>query len=271
MRKIRLSVVIPWLVAGLLALGLAWLFHGFTKYRVENPPSVPKTSLTSAGSGLIADLRFEEADGIVARDSSPLGNLGTLGRFLGYPWFGLPQRVDGVKGRALQFGGRNWVSVANSADTSAETFTVTVWVWQEPGEIRLSDKFVPTIAAKSRWPINGWWLCTDVNSRFIDMGILHDQGFEHVKSGYELPPGEWHHLAVTMDNLKHEVAFYVDGKMFGPLHTQVKTWLTNHDLDLYIADYDGTAKWPWKGKIDDFRFYNTILTAEQVAAVYRGD
>jgi hypothetical protein len=187
--------------------------------------------------------------------------------------FGYPKLVDGKVARALEFKGRQWVSAGNDQCFVAEQSTLAAWVWQESDDEQAAP--VPTIMAKSSWPTNGWWLCSTTQgiqaaSRYIDVGIAWGNGLKHVESGYQLPLREWHHIAVTLDNLNHQAQFYIDGKPFGPLHINVPRWLTNWDHDLFVGEYDGSGRWPWVGKLDEVRFYNRVLTAPEIASVFSG-
>jgi len=48
----------------------------------------------------------------------------------------------------------------------------------------------------------------------------------------------------------------------------VNKWLTNWNHDMFIGGYDGSGRWPWFGKLDDVRYYNTILTPEEIFSIY---
>jgi hypothetical protein len=124
--------------------------------------------------------------------------------------------------------------------------------------------------SKSSWPFyDGWWLCSAKQGvRDIDVGIAWGNGFTHIKSGYQLPLREWHHIAVSMDNLRHEAQFYIDGKIYGAKHKNVPNWLVNWNHDLFLGEYDGSGRWPWFGKLEDVRFYNKVLSNEEAQKIY---
>jgi len=42
----------------------------------------------------------------------------------------------------------------------------------------------------------------------------------------------------------------------------------NWNHDLFIGDYDGSGRWPWDGKLDEARYYNKILSKEDIYRIY---
>ncbi len=239
----------------------------YSQYRNEPPISSASAEKCTA-NGLVAHWKFDEAVGGITPDTGSFNNPGRFkywfrDRFGFY--FGEPSVIKAVDGNGLEFRGKQWVSGGNNSCFATEAFTISVWVWQDR-----DDMEIPTIMAKSSWPFyNGWWLCSTTQGvRDIDVGISWGNGFAHVKSGYQLPLKEWHHIAVSMDNTRHEAQFYIDGKAFGSKHTNVPNWLVNWNHDLFLGEYDGSGRWPWFGKLDDVRFYNKVLSAEEAQAIY---
>lgn len=226
---------------------------------------------------------FDEVGGNQTPDQSGNNNSGTLGSLFddhriffpipsSFRSWALPDQVPGVGGKALRFGGKNWVHGGNKGCYSSEKFTLSLWAWMDP-PLPVTEKSwkVPTLAAKSQWPGNGWWLCTQPNTANIDMAISWGAKRRHLHSGYAMPSNEWHHIAVTMDNEAREARFFIDGAPYGEKHVNVEKWIANWDQNLYVGDYDGTAKWPWFGRIDNVRFYNTVLPPEDILAIYQGE
>jgi hypothetical protein len=48
---------------------------------------------------------------------------------------------------------------------------------------------------------------------FIDISIAWGNDCARVKSGYQLPIRECHHIVVSMDNIRHEAQFYIYKKI----------------------------------------------------------
>ncbi len=241
-------------------------------YRERQPPEAPFKTGVCTGSGLVAQFRFDEIHGRTTPNAAGgvPGILRTkvapISRFL----FGDARLVEGKVGKAVELRARQWIAAGNNDCFTTDALSLAAWIWQETDDPR--DTEVPTIMAKSHWPFDGWWLASTTKgfqkeSRFIDVGIAWGSGYTHVESGYQLPLKEWHHVAVALDNPRHEAQFYVDGKPWGPRQTGVPAWVTNWDHELLIGDYDGSCRWPWYGKLDDVRVYNRLVTAEEVAAM----
>lgn len=220
---------------------------------------------------MVAHWRFDETRGSSTPDDSGAGNDGTFGIPLQpFAEYRFPRAIvaPGRIGNALEFQKRQWVLGENSACFASEQVSVMAWVWLE------TVSGAPTIAAKSAWPLDGWWLMTTNmptfgSERYLELGIAWGSGWGHVKSGYQLPLREWHHVAVTMDNALQEVQFFIDGKPYGEKHTDVHKWLVNYSTNFMVGDYDKSGRWPWHGKIDDVRVYNRVVSAEEVISAFR--
>ena len=233
-------------------------------------------------SALVFSWSFDELKGHLTPDASKNNFTGKLGSlfddhalFFRIPQrlrnFALPAATPGAmgKGQALKFDGTNWVHAGNSKCFTQDRFTLVLWAYKDKSLTPVEGEWlVPTLAAKSAWPANGWWLCTKPNTNDLDMAISWGAGRQHIHSGFTFVPETWHHIAVTMDNLEHEIQFFIDGKPYGEKHTNVPTWLTNWDQNLYVGEYDGTARWPWLGRIDNVHFYNSELTADEIHSIY---
>lgn len=273
-----------WGILVFLALVILFLLRSVRLsliYKSYNPPvtSYLMSETPSDSTGLQGYWSFDDFTSEHAADNSGLSRHGIflshfnvifpleiLSNIFDYHYaFGIPKKVEGKVGNAVQLNGRQWLSGGNYLNYNTGQFTISSWVMRS-GE---DDSYVPTIMAKGDWPFyNGWWLCTKPNSRYIDMGIAWGEGYKHVESGYEMPSDEWHHIAVTMNNEAHEIQFFIDGKLYGNKHENVPEWLVNWNHDLYIGDFDGSGRWPWIGKIDEVYFFDRILSAEEIFELY---
>ncbi len=275
MKKIpwmALSIVLLLIAIGSLAANL-WFWRSHTQYLSQNPVSVEPSTTRCPAQGLVAHWTMDAVNGQLINDDSPLGHHARMAVLPGpladrrHP---AVQLAPGRMMHAASFQGRQWLAAGNSDCFNAEAITVAAWVWQED-----DVGIVPTIAAKSAWPFSGWWLCTTSegshgpDKRMLDFGISWGRSHTHVRSGYQLPLREWHHVVAMLDNTRQEAAFYVDGQLQGQVHTNVPKWLVNWDKELFVGEYDGSGRWPWRGKLDDVRIYNTPLTADAVKAIYQ--
>ncbi len=250
-------------------------------YKSYNPAITTyiKSDTLDSREGLVAHWSFDDFKLDYVKDDSGNGHDGfflsqfnmiypkeILSNIFNYHYiFGVPKKVDGKIGNAVELNGRQWLSGGNYLKYNTDIFTISAWVMRSGDD----NSYVPTIMAKGAWSFyDGWWLTTKPNSRFIDMGIAWGEDYVHIESGYEMPSDEWHHIAVTMNNEAHEIQFFIDGKPFGKKHENVPQWLVNWNHDLLIGDFDGSGRWPWIGKIDEVYFFNEILDEEKIFELY---
>jgi hypothetical protein len=269
MRK-KFSLLLAFVsLAGLLVPAIAsFLIIGAHRHYRSNPPVTSTSSEKCSVNGLVAHWKFDEIVDGTTPDTGKQHNVGKLKYWLRNQAsiiFETPKVIKGMAGNGLEFDGWQWVSGGNSSCYTTEKFTIAVWVWQDRDDVD-----VPTIMSKSSWQSHdGWWLCsTTPGVRDLDVGIAWGNGFTHIKSGYQLPLREWHHITVSMDNTRHEAWFHIDGKPYGEKHVNVPKWLINWNHDLFLGEYDGSGRWPWFGKLDDVRFYNKVLSNDEVQAIY---
>jgi len=286
-KKLILVLTLSVAVIMILFAVSSWLsLRTYKRYVEDNPPTtIPKSEKCSA-SGLVGHWTFEGIVGETVPDLSGQKNDGTFRYWLNDVTkflYGAPKVIQGKDEKGLEFKGRQWVDVGNNNCFITEQFTISAWVWQEKDDVldpAIVKKYpgpynVPTIMAKSSWPYDGWWLCSTTTSvdgkihyRDIDVGIAYGNGFSHVKSGYQLPLREWHHIAVSMDNINQEAQFYIDGRIYGAKQKGVPKWFLNWNHDLFVGEYDGSGRWPWFGKLDDVRFYNKVVTDKEALELF---
>lgn len=259
------------LLLGSLALNYV-IVHDLRAHGEFNPARSDYVAGKCARSSLVGYWSFDALPGSIgelAADKSGYSNharLEVAKRPLSRLRWNPPAQAAGVEGTAVEVRGRQWLGAGNNDCFTTDRFTLAVWIWLD------EEGHVPTIVGKSAWPHNGWWLMTtsrDIQSRdrYLDLGLLWPGGNTHVQSGYQVPLREWHHVVVTVDNPARQVQFFVDGKLVSR-HTNVPRWHVNWDHELVIGDYDGSARWPWIGKLDELRFYNHVLTEAECVALY---
>jgi hypothetical protein len=280
----RLKLSHKWLITiltGLLVITIGLLIsvsYLFNNYWTGQPPTTrhSKKKEPRLAHEPISHWNFESTNSFYLNDvegNKHLGNVKSkihlqyprkiLNRFLNAnSSLGMPEIVEGIKGNAIELNGNHWISGGNLSEYNTHTFTISTWVWRAN-----DDDVVPTFMAKSSWPYDGWWLCALEGS--IDMGIAWSESNTHIKSGYELPIKEWHHIAVTMNNETHEIQFFIDGLPFNDKHQNVPEWDINWNHDLFIGDYDGSGIWSWSGKIDETYYFDRILSHEEIYSIYK--
>ncbi len=99
---------------------------------------------------------------------------------------------------------------------------------------------------------------SDTDLRFYIQGSL-----QHTWSNSRVDTN-WHHLAQTYDGATLKI--YFDGQMV--TSTSVSPTITNSTQHLYIGQVNAVNNYPWGGLLDDVRYYNYALHADQIKQVY---
>jgi hypothetical protein len=226
---------------------------------VQSDGSVEAGDLWSFKTGLVGWWKLDEAEGMVASDSS--GNHYD-GKLVGNPQW---QPTGGKVGGALKFGGvEDYMELPEAVGTVAGDFTVAVWAY-------------PT-AAKS-------W------SRLIDLGNANDDDniifgrlsttkdiFLEVYDGTSTPGkicssngefdlNQWQFFAATLDE-EGDVTVYKNGDLIVTGRGAIPRDLPRR------SNYVGKSHWPadeyYEGLMDDLRIYDVSLSKEEVKALYEG-
>ena len=203
--------------------------------------------------GQIGWWKFDEHRGMTAKDSSHLflGNNGKLAE--------KPRWVKGKRGGALDFNGRQYVTLGNIFQGSYDEISIACWIkhgtsqWQEIVERAVWDQ------------PDGIGLMADYNGTSVTFGHYPSP---EIKSKANVQDNQWHHVAGTMAKSGDDYIYsiYVDGQLDGTVTNA--TGLTATTLGWAIgARYDGT--WNYQGLIDDVRIFNHALTPLEVRKLYR--
>ena len=196
---------------------------------------------------LIGWWKFDAGSGGTAIDWSGHGNDGELGG--GQNW------VDGIMGGALNLSGSDYVSIDGVVDDiTSNDITLSIWIkTTQGGEGNV-------FASNSG------------SSHVLQFGI--DNGNVWVDDGPDInfPPAvnddQWHMITLAMKGSRIDV--YTDGVQVGKITTIIdittetrwsigQEWDPPNPSDLYV------------GMVDDARFYDVALTADQVKELMRGD
>ncbi|MBN2315229.1 MAG: LamG domain-containing protein, partial [Sedimentisphaerales bacterium] len=217
--------------------GDVWSFSTLVDFAVADPD-------------LIGWWKFDEAYGATALDFSGYGNDATFG--------GDPQRVEGILGGALELDGSDYVVIDDVVDDITST-NITLSVWIKSTQTAQGDVFAANNSASSH-PLEF----------YIEGG--YPGRYDGSDATYTTAPfvadDQWHMLTYVREGSTAYI--YVDGVQVASdsasfdLST-VTRWSIGQEWD------DTTASNFYIGLVDDARFYNKALTAEQVLELTRGD
>ena len=202
--------------------------------------------ITITDPNLIGWWKFDEGSGSTTLDWSGHGNDGKLGG--GQNW------VDGIMGGALDLRGSDYVSIDGVVDDiTSNDITLSAW-------IKTTQGGEGNVFASN----------TD-SSHVLQFGI--DNGNVWVDDGPDIdfPPAvnddQWHMITLVMKGSK--IYVYTDGVQVGTISSGIDIttetrWSIGQEWDSVPSDF-------YVGMVDDARFYDVALTAEQVKELMRGD
>lgn len=207
--------------------------------------------------GLLAHFTFNEKSGMTAADQT--GRFGPATLKSGATWTTGRAATGGVE---LAEDGAH-VQLPNGLFAGVEKATIATWVnltsyepWSRIFDINGGSKGFMYLAS-DRGTAAGEGM------RFsIYTGVAANESI--LTANTDLPIGAWKHVAVTVDGDTHSL--FVDGILIGQatskgrfpaeIEPSVNGWLGKSTIttDRYL-----------KGKLDDFRVYDTVLTPDEIA------
>ena len=235
-------------------------FDGITTHKgdIWSFKTLPSVSITDPN--LIAWWKLDEGSGVMALDESGYGNHGTLIRN--------PQWVTGHDGDALEFNGAGtYVDCGNAESLNVNVFSVSFWC-----NIPTTQTWNHMIskgqhgASGSPGSVN-WGVMMYESQETILFETYNDTSWTGISADTTI--GEWHHVVATYDG--DTMQLYHDGELAAS--TTGAGILLDQSRPLLIGarSDDGSAGGYFNGSIDDARFYNKVLTQDEVMQAMQGD
>ena len=172
--------------------------------------------------------------------------------------------IDGKIGRALRFGGEDYVSVPDDDGLDlGERFTIAGWIYlNEDGKNQ-------AIISKSS-PGGGWAPYTFgvSDSNKLVLTIKPDNSNSNtqwIASDEVLTKWDWHHVAVSFND--GEAKLYIDGDFEGSKDLGVTPWASDADLTIGAGRNAGGIFDGLKGRLDDLRIYRRALDENEIRAL----
>jgi hypothetical protein len=210
-------------------------------------------------TGLIGYWTFDEGNGTTALDSSGNNNNGTL--------LNSPTWVTGKVGDALQFDGINdWVSIGNPTTLNNKgPYSISAWI--KPSAL---DGYI--VAKRTNEQTGYWRLGTGLDNK---LGWFKDTSEStHVSAASKagiLTLNTWQHVALTWDGTLSgtEAKIYLNGVEVDYSIRQNGTGkiLSDSLNNFAIGSRNGGSAF-FSGSIDEVKFYNRVLNASEVSALY---
>ncbi|MCC6761834.1 MAG: LamG domain-containing protein [Chitinophagaceae bacterium] len=175
----------------------------------------------------------------------------------------------GVAGKAYQFDGTSWISVADHPDfdfTSSLTFSLWVWFDQHnpPYGYRLIDKQTPGSPDGYTFDTQGDG--SGSNMRFCP-GPCEVNG---VAKSF-IPTQQWVNLSVTYNS--GIARFYVNGRFVHEGHVSATIPINEFPLTFgkTAINSESYAEYNFKGRLDDIRIYNRALASDEITQLYNSE
>lgn len=241
---------------------------------------------------LIAGWGFDEGTGtsLVSDGMKKLTANLTAGPSEIFPTTGLPQFVDGIKGKALYFKNGSHLEIPNYAPADFLGQQLSIAVWLKP-DVTKGGNYVASLNYWNNWKFQ----IQEQGKAFFT--IQTTKGFTDADNEYDqsVAPGKWTQVVVVLDLTKQKLSFYVNGRLTKEWTTTQKPNLAgaqmapyasplNKQLPLMIGAAttyeEALASWNWsgwntptswdhfEGSMDEIKFYNIALVEGQVKALY---
>lgn len=230
-------------------------------WRVDelNPPDTVKGNVWSfrtlpeiviTDPDMIGWWKLDNAFGTTVLDWSGYGNDGTLG--------GDPQLVDGIFDMGMEFDGSDYIAIDGVVDDITST-NISLSIWIKTTQTGWGDLIAANDSASAHpleFVISGGYpgLYDGSDTNFPNAPIVADD--------------QWHMMTYVREG--NTARIYVDGveAVTDPASFDLSTvtrWSIGQEWD------DSTPSNFYTGLVDDVRFFNKALTADEVAELMRGD
>ncbi len=200
-------------------------------------------------SGPIGYWKFDESNGIIARDDSIYANHGVIN--------GSENWTDGKSGGALEFDGVDDIVEVESADEFNVT-EICVEAW-----IQIAD-FENEFHIINRWNTKYPWQLlvtnnSDENPRVIRFAWNAGGGGNNLWGETELSLNTWYHIAATYDGSKFKI--YLNGVLVNETASSVALVKDVIPIQIGGRTYRNIYS---KGVIDEVRLYNRALELSEI-------
>jgi hypothetical protein len=220
-------------------------------------------STAGATSTVVGQWRFDESGGQRAVDDGPFGLDGRLG-LTDEVDARDPDRIPGLSGRALHFGGRGFVRLPAAPELEPGTMTLEAVVRgpSSPGQFR----YVVSHGAQGCLAGSyGLYTAQDGGMAFY----VFDGSDFYVTAAIgpaAIWNGAWHHVAGVFDG--HSLRLLVDGHPVGePITAPPTVAYALTSSDHYIGTYQGTCALPLKGDVDLIRLWHGPLAPDYIGTL----
>ncbi len=221
--------------------------------------------------GLVGHWKLDEMTGTTAE------NAANPGTYDGTMTDGLDAGNDsiaGIVGTALDFDGTNDnIDVADPGSIFSDApMTVAGWIYMDQSA---STKGSDHNILRRRAEDGVWYIYTlfvdDANDQLsLDIKDTDDQSNHNLRSDAALNAQEWYHWAVKVD-AGYNVTLYINGVAQADTETMSSDIYNGNGSNnkIVIGTSNGFGQSPVDGILDDIRYYNRALSADEVLDLYK--
>ena len=178
----------------------------------------------------------------------------------------------GIDGTAFDFSSGGVVSIPTADFTGGAPFSIASWIYES---LSYDNPVIMGTGSQTHYSV-GWVLMAYAGSIYLQLngaggGFQSDELQIAADSVWDTP--EWHHIIMTYDGSKNSsgVKFYVDGVVSTTGHVDSDTFTGSCAIsgNAYLAQGADGASAQFYGKLDDVKFFNTVLTEAQALSIYQ--
>jgi len=165
---------------------------------------------------------------------------------------------NSVSNRAFNFDGTNYIKVPNSSSLSSikKALSITAWIYN-------IDQLVSIICK------------ADYDGATMQFRLFSDNAILFANNGQSAdftatlnPLNTWKHIAIVSDGISAK--YYLNGILQATIASHSDEVSTDTTTAMYIgADTHGTTEY-YRGKLDEIRIYNRVLSDSEVQKIYSG-
>lgn len=212
-------------------------------------------------TGLAAHYSFDDCK---ATDSSGNNNNGTI--------TGNLQCTKGMLGKGVLFDGASYISVPSSSSLHpVNQWTTAFWV-RDDGMVKDWTSLVHKGGVDNDCASNREYSTWLFRSSSFSESTAGDGGCRaYVTSKTITTVGKWLHYVGIVDRVNHIMKIYINGQLSAQ-QTDTYSAFNNNNYDLRIGFSEGGgmsgSESPFKGALDDMRFYNRALSDSEIKTLY---
>jgi hypothetical protein len=211
-------------------------------------------TINSSSNGLVLYWKLDETSGSTASDSSGNGNSGTL--LSGATW--TTGKVNG--GLSLNGASQYAISSTNlSSQFAGGNVTIALWFKANAAGVIVDELGQP--ALNSNWH--------DSQLEVLSDGTLYARVWNMPGTSLgKVIFGQWNHAALRYDNVAKRLDGFLNGVQSAGSVSGTKQWPGALYYALGATDSTNLGSGAYfNGALDDFRVYNRVLTASEVATL----